>query len=76
MVIFVHISEDSILTLENGFECTCGSEQTVEHLLFDCPIIGNRRYSLEMHLNKSNITNISLPNKFTFYLKNQYKFFF
>jgi hypothetical protein len=35
---------------ENGFECTCGSEQTVERLLFDCPVFGNRRFRLEMHI--------------------------
>jgi hypothetical protein len=32
------------IKVENGFECTCGGEQTVEHLLFDCPIFGNRRF--------------------------------
>jgi hypothetical protein len=43
------------IKVENGFECTCGGEQTVEHLLFDCPTFGNRRFCLEMHLNKCNI---------------------
>ena len=44
------------IKVENRYECTCGSKQTVEHLLFDCPIFGNRRVCLEIHLNKFNIS--------------------
>jgi hypothetical protein len=35
------------IKVENGYEFTCGGEQTVGHLLFDCPIFGHRRFSLK-----------------------------
>ena len=42
---------------QNSDSCPCQNpEQTVEHLLFECPIHQRNRYFLELHLNYCNIT--------------------
>ena len=40
---------------ETGAQCICGDEQTVDHLLFTCPVFETRRIRLVAHIMNCNM---------------------